>query len=54
MASDHDWLWYVLYVKCLCVVSLSQPSSRVIIEGFGMCYMLNVCVLFCCPVISTQ
>ena len=37
----------MLYVKCLCVVLLSQPSSRVIIECFGMCYMLNVCVLSC-------
>ena len=33
-------------VICLCVsvVSLSQPSSRVIINDFGICYMLNVCV----------
>ena len=33
----------------VCVVLLSQPS-RVIINGFGICYMLNVkclCVLSC-------
>ena len=35
----------LLYVKCLCVVPLSHPSSRVVINGFGICYMLNVCVL---------
>ena len=30
----------------VCVVSLSQPSSRVVINVFGICYMLNVvCVL---------
>ena len=29
---------------CVSVVSLSQPSSRVIINDFGICYMLNVCV----------
>ena len=28
----------------VCVVSLSQPSSRVVINVFGICYMLNVCV----------
>ena len=21
VASDHQWLWYLLYVKCLCVLS---------------------------------
>ena len=36
----------------VCVLSLSQPSSRVIINDFGICYMLNVCV--CCLVISAQ
>ena len=35
-------VWYLLHVKCLCV-------WPVIINGFGMCYMLNVCV--CWPVI---
>ena len=29
----------------VCVVSLSQPSSKVVINVFGICYMLNVCVL---------
>ena len=28
----------------VCIVSVSQPSSRVIINDFGICYMLNVCV----------
>ena len=28
----------------VCVFSFSQPSSRVIINGFGICYMFNVCV----------
>ena len=28
----------------VCVVSLSQTSGRVVINGFGICYMLNVCV----------
>ena len=36
----------------VCVVSLSQPSSRVVINVFGICYMLNVCV--CCLVITTH
>ena len=27
----------------VCVVSLSQPCSRVVINVFGICYMLNVC-----------
>ena len=35
VASDH-W-WYLLHVKCLCV-------WPVIIGGFGICCMLNVCV----------
>ena len=30
----------------VCVVSLSQPSSRVVINVFGICYMLNVCLRF--------
>ena len=29
---------------CVSVVSLSQPSSRVIINDFDICYMLNVSV----------
>ena len=33
----------MLYVKCLCV--LSRYLNPVIINGFGICYMLNVCVL---------
>ena len=28
---------------CVCVVLLSQPSSRVTINGFGICYVC-VCV----------
>ena len=40
--SDHQWLWYLLYVKCLCV--LSRYLNPMIINGLGMCYMLNVCV----------
>ena len=61
--------WYMLYVKCLCV--LSRYLSPVVENG--ICYMLNVCVLsrylspvvengicymlnvcVCCPVISAQ
>ena len=35
---------------CVCVVSLSQPSSR---EN-GICYVKCVCVCVCCLVISAQ
>ena len=38
--------WYLLYVKCLCL--LSRYLSPVVENG--ICYMLNVCV--CCLVIS--
>ena len=34
----------VICYMFVCVVSLSQPSSRVTINVFGICYMLNVCV----------
>ena len=33
--------WYLLYVKCLCVLSRYLIP---IVEN-GICYMLNVCVL---------
>ena len=45
----NDLFSYVLftyiiirYTCCFCIIS--HPSSRVIINGFGICYMLNVCV----------
>ena len=38
----------ILFNDFVCVVSLSQPSSRVIINGFGICYMFNVCVCVFC------
>ena len=44
-----EWsLMSLVSVICLmfvCVVLLSQPMSRLIINVFGVCYMLNVCVL---------
>ena len=44
-----EWsLMSLVSVICLmfvCVLLLSQPSSRLIINVFGVCYMLNVCVL---------
>ena len=42
----------MLYVKCVCVLSRDLSPVVVIINGFGICYMLNVFV--CCPVISAQ
>ena len=39
----------MLYVKCLCV--LSRYLNPVTINGFGICYMLNVCVCCLNPVI---
>ena len=57
-------IWYMLNV-CVCVVSLSQPSSRDLVNVKCLCvlsrylspvveiwFMLNVCV--CCLVISAQ
>ena len=40
----------MLYVKCVCVLSRYLSPVVVIINGFGICYMLNVFV--CCPVLS--
>ena len=41
VASDHEWLWYLLHVKCFCVLSrYLSPAVEI-----GICYMLNVCVL---------
>ena len=52
VGSEISWEssreWYVLYVKCVCL--LSRYLSPVVENG--MCYMLNVCV--CCLVISAQ
>ena len=42
----------MLYVKCVCVLSRDLSPVVVIINGFGICYMLNVFV--CGPVISSQ
>ena len=35
----------LLYVKCLCVVQLSQPNSRVLLYVKCLCVVLPVCVL---------
>ena len=35
----------MLYVKCVCVLSRDLSPVVVIINGFGICYMLNVFVV---------
>ena len=35
--------WYLLYVKCLCLLS----RYLVPVAENGICYMLNVCVCVC-------
>ena len=39
VASDHEWLWDLLYVQCLCVVPLSQPSSRELVYPLLGCFV---------------
>ena len=43
--GTNERVWVLLYLRCLCVVLLSQP--KVEINGFGICYILDVCVLPC-------
>ena len=67
VTSDPKWRWYLLYVKGLCVVSLSQMlyvKCLCVLSRYLRCYMLKVCVLsrylrcymlnvcVCCLVIS--
>ena len=39
-------VWYLLYVKCLCVLCGICYMLNVCVCLCGICYMLNVCV-FC-------
>ena len=41
----HEWVWFLLYLRCLCVVLLSQPKLEM--NGFGICYISDVCMLSC-------
>ena len=67
--GTNEWVWYLLYLRCLCVVPvisaqgtdewvshllyliclhvvlLSQPNVQM--NAFGICYILDVCVLTC-------
>ena len=40
--ATNEWVWYLLYLRCLCVVLSSQPKVQM--NAFGICYILDVCV----------
>ena len=41
----NEWVWYLLYLRCLRVVLSSQQKLQM--NGFGNYYILDVCVLPC-------
>ena len=41
----NEWVWYLLYLRCLCVALSSQPNVQM--KGFGIYYILDGCVLSC-------
>ena len=43
--GTNEWVWYLLYLRCLCVVLSSQP--KVEMNWFDTCYISDVCVLSC-------
>ena len=43
--GTNERVWFLLYLRCLCVVLLTEPNLQM--KGFGICYILDVCVLYC-------
>ena len=43
--GTNEWVWYLLYLRCLCVALSSQPKVQM--NGFGIYYILDICVLSC-------
>ena len=43
--GTNEWVWYLVYLRCLYVVLLSQP--KVAINGFGICYISDVYMWSC-------